>query len=257
MKKLLLSLILVLNIPFFVWGAPAEVEAQFIRQAPRYMDVFRGERKRTFIDTLDAKIEYARDMSAQERRATILMAKEMKSPTSSQILLETYADYLFQHDVPAGVLTKMEIVALRSYMEEDFLMINSELRKPQPSKAALIHAEMINSALDKLPPFVGLTMRGVKLPASLVQQMYAGNIVEMKGFTSTSADLDLDTFMRKHRLIIHSKTGRDISAYADLKFEQEVLFKPNMKFKVLSAKLVGTHEELESNTEIEFELEEI
>lgn len=130
-------------------------------------------------------------------------------------------------------ISDLELMALRYYTVSGYAGINQFLRgqrsdKSAPSLQKLI--ELVNRALDKMPPFKKEVFRGDSLPDAVLVQHKVGEILTYKAFTSTSKSR---LFQYPHCLRISGKSGRDISQLSHSPGEEEVLFKSGTKFKVL------------------------
>ncbi len=66
----------------------------------------------------------------------------------------------------------------------------------------------------------------------MLAQHQPGNIVEDRGFKSTSAEGE-SPFRGPHRLTILSRHGKRIQPYSRYSAEREVLFKSGTRFRVL------------------------
>ncbi|MFM6237532.1 MAG: ADP-ribosyltransferase [Dolichospermum sp.] len=136
---------------------------------------------------------------------------------------------------------------LREYTQEGYKRINSTLRK---NKNYQIESELeqLNQELSQCPHHSGTVYRGLVMDKSEISDLFIpGKIYRDFAFMSTSithvesqrfnvVHLPLSrTDNRSVTLTISSKTGRYIgkdSQYA----EQEVLFPPLTKFKVISVR---------------------
>ena len=100
-----------------------------------------------------------------------------------------------------------------------------------------------------------MVKRGTDLPQTVLETFQLGNEITFDAFTSTTRDLSLDVYESKYRMIIRSKTGRDISTLTPYPYEREVLFKAGSKFKVIRVTPDVIHSGV--NAKMEFELEEL
>jgi len=225
------------------WAMPS-VETGFIQATPKIMQVFNifGDATKTqyIKDQLKTPIAANADPKAiATRKLMEILVNPTTNPNQPQTIkaiLELYADVSLPETSKNLKLGKLEALSIYSYSTDDYKTINPELRKVQPSGEALAYSAMVNASLDKLPPFVGLAKRGANLPDSELDKMVVGNIVEFAAFTSATADLSLKNFEKRHRMMIRSKKGRDISNLSANPQEREVLFKAGSKFKVISVK---------------------
>lgn len=93
--------------------------------------------------------------------------------------------------------------------------------------------------MRQLPSFKGTVYRGTNLPQEVLKDFKVGNIVTEKGFTSASVN-ETKKFSGEVDLVIDSVNGKKISFISNFPNEDEVLFAPNTKFRVLSAEFDET-----------------
>lgn len=151
------------------------------------------------------------------------------------------ADDTYDANLP---LSPSQQFALVDYTGEGYSKINNALRKGRLTAAQGAYVEALNSALDSLPLMRGTVYRGASLNTAaleLFKKKVGGEIVE-SAYTSTSKHLDRaanpvsDEAKAPNVLFqIKSRTGRYIGAeYSQMDEEDEVLFKPATRFKILS-----------------------
>ena len=150
-------------------------------------------------------------------------------------------------------LTQAEAVVLRHYTGTGYLHLNSYLNGKLGDIPEIANsAEVMRSALAKLPNHKGMVVRRTNLPPQLLAIHTKNKIVEYPAFSSaTFGGSDVIISESPHRLIIHSKRAKQINwiSYYD-ESELEVLFNSPSRFKVIgNPKLV--------NGLIEIELEEL
>lgn len=136
-------------------------------------------------------------------------------------------------------LTMPEQVALRYYTAEGFNDLNNlfygNITKDDKHYTALVDASsVLSSALDKLPNYKGIVIRRAKLPGAVLKQHQVGEVVTYNAFTSSTYGVN-DVFSHEpHRLVIMSKTGKNINFISALKDDEyEVLFNRPKQFKVM------------------------
>lgn len=130
-------------------------------------------------------------------------------------------------------LTQAEIVAVRSYTGTGYHDINRRAWSLPVSnpKAVDAAADVLASALNKMPSYVGLAYRRTDLPTKVLAQHKIGSVVEYKAFTSTSYGEALD--FGPHKLVIRSKTGKRVGWLSEFnEKEREVLFSSPKRFLV-------------------------
>jgi hypothetical protein len=169
----------------------------------------------------------------------------LKSPTKEDYskamkTLDQYGgDYFEEHAYKAinkDGLSPTEFQGLRYYTGSGYSQINPILRSPDtaenvaklPQVRAVIDGT--NAGLTKLPNYIGTVNRGASLPDSVLAQHTVGAVVEYPSYTSTSTE---NGFGGAHRFVIQSYTGKYVDSYSTCKGEQEVLFRPGAKFRIL------------------------
>jgi len=94
------------------------------------------------------------------------------------------------------------------------------------------------SACNRLRPFVGTVYRGVLLTKQQLDCYVAGEVITEKSFLSTTRNGQSWHLAPEHCntlfVIQATKNGHDISTLSGFLDEQEVLFVPGIRFKVLS-----------------------
>ena len=151
-------------------------------------------------------------------------------------------------------LNMPEQMAIRHYTETgngiNAFLLGELTNDPKRNKILESSADILRTALQKLPNHEGFVVSRLTLPDHFVKKMKRNSTVLFPAFTS--ADDEADAFpYRKHRLIIESKTGKKIkwiSGHA--KTESEVLFTSPTWFKVLDV-------EQKPDNEVWFYLEEV
>lgn len=142
-----------------------------------------------------------------------------------------------------------EIAALSIYTTGYFLNQNKTLRGEPLNKESMSRYDqtkdkinqtnkMAIAALNSMPDFNGTVYRGANLPQSIIDQYKPGEMIQEKGFVSTSQTKKA-AYNGNTRFIIASKTGTDISKISAYEKEKEVVMKPNTAFKVLKKKARG------------------
>lgn len=130
--------------------------------------------------------------------------------------------------------------AIYNYTNSGF-GVNANIRNNTVDKFDKVIIKNLNSALNKEPKFVGDVFRGQTDTDGSFLKKISDNIggeIKWKGFVSTSKSETIvrSDFGKNNALIfrIKSKTGRDISKKSFVQSEQEVLFKNNRSFKIIS-----------------------
>ena len=132
-------------------------------------------------------------------------------------------------------MSKEELTLLKYYSTAGFTCLNSHLRGLETNAELSYLVEVMKNAIKKFPSYKGFVRRGVILPDSERSNYFEGNIVSDKAFLSSSTYQGFA--FKKDQMIIFSRTGRMIMTVNNSS-ENEVLFEPNTKFKVLKSKSV-------------------
>lgn len=114
---------------------------------------------------------------------------------------------------------------------------NDKRSSAQVKKEALADVKMTRSALNKLPKYEGYAYRGGFFPDEMIDQLKVGKVFKDKGFTSTTRNRNT-AYPGNYAMRIKSKTGRDITAHEKFS-NDEILFQPSTRFKVLSKRAVS------------------
>ena len=147
-----------------------------------------------------------------------------------------------------------EVMAVQDYTGTTYGAINATLRGNDAAVLAkplttaektkyLEDARFASAALDALPNYTGTVYRGASLPNDVVDQYVVGKVMAEKAFTSTSLKPDVaenfsgsgDGF-KAVNYTISSKKGKAVGSLSAVPKEEEILFKPDTQFKVLSKK---------------------
>lgn len=130
-------------------------------------------------------------------------------------------------------LNQAEQVAIWQYSKTGFNDLNNHLRGKTVKNplAVSASADVLRDALDKLPSYVGTVYRRTTIPKRILEKHQIGDVVNYNEFTSTSHGGEV--FSGEHRIIIKSKSGKNITdlSYFE-KTEREVLFNSPSEFYV-------------------------
>lgn len=133
-------------------------------------------------------------------------------------------------------LAEQEEYALKQYISSESYKLNDKLRRGV--ELTDIDKQLVtdlNSALDKMPAYEGMVTRDLTFMYEddindFIETHKVGDIVSYEAFTSSTKN-KIYSDGPDVRLIIKSKSGRDISKYNGK--EAEVLFKTKCSFKIL------------------------
>lgn len=115
---------------------------------------------------------------------------------------------------------------------------------------AKVKETKLNSIIEKLPKYTEKVWRLIELPYELIDSAYVpGNVLEFKGFTSTTASYrSLGSLyginLRDTNVLfqIKGKNGGKLGNYSWKPKQKEVIFKSKTKFKVISKTERGTNQ---------------
>ena len=132
-------------------------------------------------------------------------------------------------------LSEAEQAAIRDYTDKGYERMNHQLRDHELTAPMARKVATLIAALDRLPPFRGDVYRGTTIPDPRVLEKYraVGSEVVEDAFVSSSRSA-LKMYIGNVFFLIESKQGRDISRWSANPEEEEVLFRPGTRFKVLA-----------------------
>lgn len=131
-----------------------------------------------------------------------------------------------------GKISPAEAALILAYGGSHYGPVNKQLRIGAMTDDQYKFARGLNKALDKLPPYEGVTYRKASLPKEVAEKYKPGYIVMERGFSSSS--MSKGVWSGDYRYIIHGKSGRDVSELTGHPSEKEVLFKSNTAFRVVT-----------------------
>lgn len=138
-----------------------------------------------------------------------------------------------------------EVAALSWYTDDGYKDMNKVLRGVADAdvdqKAAKADIKMAVAAMEKMPKFEGTVVRGLNLDDAtpeqidaVVNQYKTGKVITEKAFLSTATGGVTPAYSGTAVLYtIKSKNGRSVKDVSAYPWEDEVLFPPGAKFKVL------------------------
>ena len=127
------------------------------------------------------------------------------------------------------------LVALRSYLADDFEVIDAALRNLDQAKLAELdgYIRLATYGLFELPSLRGVVYRGATLPDAAIANYVPGTVVFEHAFIRTTTD-PARRFPGNVTFVIASINGRDVSGVAPDREAREVLFFTGTRFKVLA-----------------------
>lgn len=137
-------------------------------------------------------------------------------------------------------LSKKESLAIIGYTGSFYKQLNKALRNGDVTPKVSRYEALLNSALNKMPPFKGVTYRTIdKLSKKDLSRYLVGAIVTESFFVSSSELEKVNGFSGKVQFIINGKNGRKIADLSLYPHEKEVLFKSKSRFIVTSVSEKG------------------
>ena len=130
-----------------------------------------------------------------------------------------------------------ELAALQEYTDSGYTRLNRGLRAGgDEAKNVKPFADEVKAALIKLRRYNGNVNRGTSVPSAILATYQPGNVISFNAFTSSAIS---SGFSASVRFVIHSRAGRFVGSHSTHEYENEVIFPPETKFKVLSRKDTG------------------
>lgn len=130
-------------------------------------------------------------------------------------------------------LSKKESLAIIGYTGSFYKQLNKALRNGDVTPKVSRYEALLNSALNKMPPFKGVSYRTIdKLSKKDLSRYLVGAIVTESFFVSSSELEKVNGFSGKVQFIINGKNGRKIADLSLYPHEKEVLFKSKSRFIV-------------------------
>ena len=150
------------------------------------------------------------------------------------------------HGRRPGPLSLHEAIVVRAYTDKKlgyYQALNLNLRLNNASAEQREFSRLLDRAMSKLPVYDGVVFRGVSLgPAQLAavgQKYETGTVFGWRGFSSASILLSR-VYGANVYFALRSANGRVLGRYSAAPSEQEVLFRRNSRFEVLSRRCVSS-----------------
>ena len=138
-------------------------------------------------------------------------------------------------------LTEAEYSAISNYTGSGYKSINNRLKKETALVAGELNldwvkyaanAEVLRSALNKLPVYTGTVYRG-QAGSNTPELFKMGAVFWSHGFLSTTKSQEIaKDWAAAYHFIIESKSGRDVSDHSQHKSEKEIIFPPDTAFLI-------------------------
>jgi hypothetical protein len=225
-RSLILALFLVIGIEI----NPLQVSAQTPLAVYQQFQMDYGTRNFTALQTLHD------DSAAASLYERYLFSKKVDSRQRTQLEKEE-----FDRKTKACAVNGALRQAIYLYTGWAYQDLNRELRTSSLSESSLVLALVLDTALKKLPRFGGTVYRAARSQYEpQLLQMRVGEVISMPGFSSSSTNNNY--FFGKGydlHLIIRSKKGVNIRACSYVPEEDEILFRPNSKFRLLKSETLN------------------
>lgn len=194
-----------------------------ILNKPQFTDINYGYTKN--------EIEYIRSLVDSYKRYLKNNPIDNESVMLANLILKLKIEKIkYKHIIEEFKLTDEDFLAIYTYTANTFSDVNPYLRQPiEKSDELNYYKNYLNAAIDKLPSYKGLSLRGLRQYATLEKDYCLDCVVNSSAFTSTSITAPLKTDIL---LVIDSKNGKDISLLSRFVKEKEVLFKSGTRFLV-------------------------
>ncbi len=154
------------------------------------------------------------------------------------------------HEGAESLPSSQELAAIKDYTGGVFEHLNRYLRGNRTffqkllalgtlgryTTALTSSAKLITSGLNRLPAYQDKNVyRATHLPDGAYHSYTPGSVITEHGFTSCSKTMKGIRIQPGHVVfVIRSREGRDIQKFSISPHEEEVLFRPETRFKVLS-----------------------
>jgi NAD:arginine ADP-ribosyltransferase len=234
----------------------------FLRSCRNLCSLFREARSSDLKDVL-ARLSQGPPSPSQtlQTRALSSLIAALESETFNAELVESaiisyaLAGAHGRQAFPATNLSALQTAAIRQYTGNDYKELNAVLRRSDAvSSDVVAYRDYLNRALDRLPHYVGMVIRGVSPFEGWAEIYKPGQTVTELAFTSTSTSPS-GGYNLPLTFVIRSLTGADISSLSANVGEREVLFKAGSRFRVESVNRVGARSG--KNQEFRIELTEL
>lgn len=138
-------------------------------------------------------------------------------------------------------LTESEAYSLYMYTNAWAKRINQEIRSGAPlqRESRVFHEELL-AALGKLEPYRGLVKRWTNIPPEVEAGYAKGKTIDFGAYTSTSRNNWLAGTKPAKILIYSGREGKYVGPFNTFRGEEEVVFAPGAKFRVLDVLSIPT-----------------
>lgn len=195
---------------------------------------------------IEPKLKAAFDTN-KENFAPISLAQQEKilsdyRETHGSIIDSVERDLLGTETAKKYNLTHPETVMLNAYTRQGYADLNKlhnglKTFDEKTTRTLENASKILSQALSKLPNFEDTVRRVTNYSPEFLAKYQIDDVVTHGGFTSTTFSEEF-VWEDSVRLIIESKTGKDIAQFSPHD-EYEVLFDKGTKFEVYDRKIVG------------------
>jgi len=176
-------------------------------------------------------------LSAQRRKEAVDKWVD-DSGRNSSVTMRRAKELQIKNNVTDS-LTDAELQAIHNYTDSGYENLNGTLRKhagkiPDADDVLGVSSDTLERAIKKMPKHEGTVYRDIFIPSgdqALLDHYVEGKVIKETTWLSTSRDMN--RVKRGTRWIINSKNGRDVQKLSRFHDEQEILFPPNTRFRVL------------------------
>jgi hypothetical protein len=173
-----------------------------------------------------------------------------KAPTTARQALKNVTHYGDTTITNAGAkaaaskfpINALEAAAIASYTGSTYTDVNEALRANKMTEDQWRYVAILNSALSKMPKYVGIVKRGVTLSKAVLDTYTPGTVKQEPGFTSTSVT---SPWSGNAIFTIHSVTGVHVRKLSHHAHEDEVLIPAHSVMKVVSHTVTGSTHKIE------------
>ena len=192
-----------------------------------------------FGDKVEQKAEEVEQSQEIERKQEELQFVEQmlgeEESNKARDRLNTASEFIKQHK-----LSQNEALSVIGYTGNFYKDFNQAFRVGKVTPKIARYESLLNTALEKLPKFSGISYRAVqKLSKEDLARYKEGEVVTEPFFVSTSELKKVQGFGGKVRFEIYGKNGRKVENLSLYPSEKEVLFKSNSHFFVTKVSTKG------------------
>jgi NAD:arginine ADP-ribosyltransferase len=219
----------------------AEEKKAIAKELPAWMEQYR---KRRLLALFTAYLRRSPVQSSRDPIADFCAIQEKINANEKEYAAAGLPLYYFTNEQQWAAAqnfgaTEAEQAAFLDYTDSRFVEINRALRGTAPRPAYLdVYLREVTSALQRLPTTSAPVFRYSDLPPAEFAKHTLGSVVQYPAFTSTSSDPEWK-YSGDFKFKIFGASGHDISPLSTFTHENEVLFPPETRFKVIAIDQIG------------------